>query len=163
MYVDALGWSSSSTGLQGSVRRGFELKAKVLFAVSIERLKLSSGSREFLIINGNLSYLGGYRSPGNSWLGLVLTQKIKPLCWKYHTIEFEFDVKFSTLLQPCKQYIKILRQITHLHAIMRPHWNFRCICHNLHHAITYIEVTFDVRYFQWCSFMMKKSTFPQPI
>ena len=74
----------------------------------------------------------------------------RPLSLKVPYIEFEFDVKFLTLLQPCKQYIKILRRITHLHAIIRPHWNFWCICHNLHHAITYIEVEFDIRYFLWC-------------
>ena len=45
----------------------------------------------------------------------------RPLSLKVPYIEFEFDLKFSTILLPCKQYIKILRQITNLHAIIRPH------------------------------------------
>ena len=51
------------------------------------------------------------------------TEKIgrRPLSLKLPYIKFEFDVKFSTLLQPCKQYIQIIHRITHLHAIIRPH------------------------------------------
>ena len=96
-----------------------------------------------------ISVLVVYDHKNLLFLSIGLTKGHRPLSLKVPCIEFELDVKFSTLLQPCKQYIKILRWITHLHAIIRPHWNFRCICHNLHHWITYIEVEFDVRYFQW--------------
>ena len=67
-----------------------------------------------------------------SWLGYLCPFKTghRPLSLKVPYIEFEIDVKFLTLLQPCKQYIKILFRITYLHTIIRPRWNFWCFCHN---------------------------------
>ena len=43
------------------------------------------------------------------------------LSLKAPNVELVFDVSFTTLLQPCKQYIKILHRITNLHTIIRPH------------------------------------------
>ena len=54
----------------------------------------------------------------------VQIEDYRLLSLKAPNIEFDFDVSFSTLLQPCKQYIEILHQITNLHAIIRPYLNF---------------------------------------
>ena len=53
------------------------------------------------------------------WSTAVEDHRLLPL--KVPNIEFDFDVSFSTLLLPCKKYIKILHRITHLHAIIWPH------------------------------------------
>ena len=70
------------------------------------------------------------------------------LSLKVPNVKFNFVVSFWTLPQPCKQYIEILHWITHLHAIISTRLIFRHYCIRCKCMSTYIELKFDVRYFQ---------------